>query len=82
MMPSKSNYVCLPCEKEMFISKSGVIVEEHMDNGRPYKIWMADLRECPTCGHQCIVGFGDKPLVEHFQDDYEEQGKKVQFHIR
>lgn len=81
-MPSRSNCVCVKCEKEMRRLKNGVIVEEHMDDGQPYKIWEADLWECPKCHHQCIFGFADRPVAQHFDAKYAEEQKQVEFHIR
>ena len=82
-MPTKSNYICVKCEREMFNRKSGVIVEEHIGHNQPYKIWCADLRECGSCGFQIIAGFGHNPIVEHFEKEkYAELQPKVQYHIR
>lgn len=82
-MPSRSNYVCVKCEKEMRLERSGVLVEEHMDDGSPYKIWAADLWECEKCHHQCLLGFGDSPIAHHYDlDYYVEKQKKVEFHIK
>lgn len=81
-MPSRSNYVCAPCQKEMRLVRVGVLVEEHMEDGQPYKIWAADLWECEKCHHQCFLGFGDNPIAQHFDSDYSEVQKKVEFHIK
>jgi len=81
-MPSLSNYVCVPCEKEMRRIKNGVVVEEHRENGEPYKIWSADLWACPACGHQCLLGFANRPIAHHHDDKYSEEQKNVQYHIR
>ena len=80
-MPSRSNYVCVPCKKEMERLRSGVIVEEHRENGEPYKIWSADLWTCPKCHHQCILGFGDRPVAQYFDSHYLDVQKDVEFHI-
>lgn len=81
-MPSRSNYICVPCKREMRLVKVGVIVEEHREDGSAYKIWGADLWECPTCGHQCIFGFADRPIVYHFDPSYAESQKQVEYHIQ
>lgn len=81
-MPSRSNYICVPCEEEMQRIRSGVVVEEHMGDGKPYKIWFADLWECPKCHHQCLFGFGNRPVAQHFDSDYLEMQKDVEFHIK
>ena len=82
-MPSKSNYICVQCEREMINAKSGVLVEEHMDYNQPYKIWCADLRRCEGCGTEIIAGFGYNPVVEHFEkEEYEKVRPGVRYHIR
>ena len=37
---------------------------------QPYKLWVADLWECPDCGHQMINGFASRPLAEHYQSNF------------
>lgn len=81
-MPSKSNEICVPCEKEMQPVKVGVLVEEHMDDGSPYKIWQADLLGCPKCGHQIIAGFANSPVAHHHDSHYSKVLKEVELHIR
>jgi len=80
-VPSHSNYVCVPCQVEMRPKRNGVIVEEHREEGKPYKIWEADLWECPKCHHECILGFADRPICYYNELEYEENQKKVEFHI-
>jgi hypothetical protein len=55
----------------MRVKQNGVTVEELLDDGRPYKLWDADLLECVECGIEIIGGFGLEPLAEHWQPDYE-----------
>jgi hypothetical protein len=38
---------------------------------QPYKLWVADLWECPECAHQIVVGFGHGPVREHHEEDFE-----------
>jgi hypothetical protein len=40
------------------------------DGVQPYKIWAADLWECPDCGHQVILGYGVHAIAEHYQDGF------------
>lgn len=54
----------------MRVKKNGVTVEEVTEDGRPYKLWDADLLECVECGCEMIAGFGRGPLAEHYQPDY------------
>lgn len=81
-MPSKSNHVCIPCKKEMRPVRVGVNVEEHREDGSAHKIWSADVLECPGCGYRILAGFSDRPLARHHDSHYEEELKKVEFHIR
>jgi DNA-directed RNA polymerase subunit RPC12/RpoP len=64
------NPVCAKCNKEMRVVKNGVGVLDMADFG-PCKIWDADKWKCPTCGYEIIVGFGQGPIREHFQDDFD-----------
>lgn len=36
----------------------------------PYKLWVADLWECPDCGHQLVTGFGGGPVVERHHAEF------------
>ena len=77
-----SSLVCATCRKFYRVKKNGVPFEEGMPLGRvqadggpeswgPYKLWMADLCECPDCGTQVLVTAARQaPLAEHFQTDY------------
>jgi len=46
---------------------------ETMEGDRPYKIYCADLWECPTCGHQLITGFGARAISEHYMAGFNEE---------
>jgi hypothetical protein len=70
-MPTASNYLC-GCGRFMLCKQNSVTVEELMEDGSPYKLWDADLWECPDCGTQIITGFGKSPLAEHYQPNYQE----------
>jgi hypothetical protein len=54
----------------MRVKKNSVTVEELLEDGAPYKLWDADLWECPDCGVEVITGFGARPLAEHYQTEY------------
>ena len=72
--------VCVGCTKEFLPEKNGVLVCEHANFG-PYKIWSADLWKCPNCGSEIIVGFGYNSVSEHFQDDFQDWLKKVEYNF-
>ena len=82
-MPNKGNYICALCELNMKQEYNGIYVEEHRGYNEPYKIWLADLWQCPHCNYQIIIGFGEYPLVEHFEESlYKKLSKRVTYHIR
>ena len=75
-MPTASNVLCR-CGRFMRPEKNGVTVEERLEDGRPYKLWDADLWSCPECGNEVIAGFGAQPIVEHYQQpDYDMTRKR------
>lgn len=69
-MPSASNVLC-GCGRFMAVKKNGVTVEELLEDGGPYKLWDADLYECPECGIEVFTGFAKQPLAEHYQPTYQ-----------
>jgi hypothetical protein len=52
-----------------------------MNDGRPYKVWQADLLECPDCGFQIITGFGQQPLAVKHHPDFDSELQRVEFTI-
>ncbi len=76
--------VCLKCRVFLRAKKTGVIIEEGMPLGEPlgdglyakwgpYKLWHADLFECPSCNFELVTGFARKPIAEHYEPDYAAQ---------
>jgi hypothetical protein len=57
----------------------GVTVIEMASFG-PYKIWMADLKKCPGCGHEIVGNFAEHQLCEHFEQGFDEILKKSMEH--
>jgi hypothetical protein len=62
----------------MTVKKNSVTVEERLETQEPYKLWDADLWECPECGVEVITGFGHGPLAEHWQPTYAAQRERLQ----
>jgi hypothetical protein len=58
--------MCAKCHIELHCKQNGVYVMEYAGQ-LPYKLWEADLWDCPGCGAEIVVGFGSKPLAEHYQ---------------
>jgi hypothetical protein len=75
-MPTSSNVLC-GCGRFMRVKKNSVTVEELTEDGRPYKLWDADLYECVECGVEIITGFGRGPFAEHYQPDYAAQRERL-----
>ena len=71
--------VCTDCKTELRIKTSGVVVIEHVHMG-PYKIWSADEWHCPNCGATIVAGFGNLPIGEHFQPDFQERLDRIALH--
>lgn len=78
-----SGLACVTCRKFFRVKKGGVYFEEGMPLGPvqadgsperwgPYKLWAADLLECPDCGTQAVMtGPMQRPISEHYMPDYE-----------
>jgi len=77
--------VCVPCERFMRPKRNGYSFLEGMPVGQvhgtgkgakgwvPYKLWMGDLWECPTCKTQLITGVAPKPIAEHHESNFGQQ---------
>ena len=76
MRPTAGSYLC-GCGRFMRPKKNTVTVEELMEDGNPYRLWDADLYECPECGVEIIAGFAQEPFAEHYQPSYAEQRKRL-----
>lgn len=71
--------VCATCEIELKPELTGVIVAEMFKQDTEiYKLWMADLYKCPNCGSEIVLGFGAKPLMEHFEGDIDTKLNQLQ----
>lgn len=65
--------VCVSCEVDMYPEKNGIGVLDMVDTD-PYKLWSADMWQCPRCSYQIIIGFGHNPVSEHYMPGF---GDKV-----
>jgi hypothetical protein len=70
-------YACAGCKVKFRPRKNDIRVLETMDDGRPYRVWCADLWECPDCGTQLIAGYGRTHISEHYMDGFGEALTKV-----
>lgn len=76
MSPTAGHLLC-QCGRFMQCKRNSVTVEELLENGEPYKLWDADLWECPECGSQVITGFGARSIAEHWHPTYAEQRARL-----
>ena len=64
---------CVHCERGYERIRSGVYLVEHFnDPPQPYKVWSADLWKCPQCQQQTVMGYGMDPLMEHYEQVFNE----------
>lgn len=68
--------LCINCKVRYKTIKQGVTVEETAVFGS-YKLWEADLKECPKCGHQIVAGFAKENFAEHYQEGYKEKLEQI-----
>ena len=67
-------YACADCKTYLRPRKNEIHVLQTMDDeGTPYKIWHADLWECPDCGHQVILGYGQQHVAEHYEEGFAQE---------
>lgn len=60
--------ICVDCQVEMEPVKNAFIVEL-MAADKPYQKFSSDKWACPNCQFEVVVGFGQKPVAEHYQKD-------------
>jgi len=63
-------YACVPCQTCIRPRKNDIDVIVEDSEGRPWKLWSADLWECPSCGARTILGYGQQHYAEHYEDDF------------
>jgi len=59
--------VCAKCQVELRPKKNGVGALEMAANGAAVAIYDVDLWSCPICALDVLLGFGSKPISEHFK---------------
>jgi hypothetical protein len=54
--------VCIPCKREMQVSKIGAVVQFNaLAKNGAYEQWRADLVKCPGCGAEVAARYGQQP---------------------
>lgn len=82
--------ICVPCQRyfkpkknDFWFTESMPAVDEATpgkespEHWKPYKIWAADLYECPGCKAQILSGFAREPLREHYELDFKDMRVKL-----
>lgn len=65
--------VCVSSAQQFVLLKNEVAVIETMgDDLIPYKLWAADLLECPESGIKIIAGFGQNPISHCHEPDFKQ----------
>lgn len=65
--------ICVQCKCHYRPKRNGYEFVTTMNDGAPYQLWRGDLWACPECGHETVIGFGHKPVAEHFQPTFKAQ---------
>ena len=78
---SNNGKVCAKCCVELRPEENGVTAVEMASFG-PVAVYMADLWKCPGCGAETILGFGAKPIVQHFEPAFEDTLAKLRQNTR
>ena len=63
-------YACVACQTYLRPRKNEIYVLIENDDVA-HAVWCADLWECPDCGTQVILGYGQQPVSKNYKDDFE-----------
>ena len=64
--------VCVQCQARMSVKRMGVAVVETAGNpAKPFRLWRADVIQCPICGKEILSHFSHEPAAEQHHDDFE-----------
>lgn len=64
--------VCVQCQARMGVKRMGVaVIETAGIPANPFRIWRADLMQCPICGRELLSHFSHEPVAERHHDDFE-----------
>jgi predicted RNA-binding Zn-ribbon protein involved in translation (DUF1610 family) len=63
--------ICVSCGLEYRTVLNGALVTyEWLNPPRPFEVYSADMLQCPDCGHEIISGIANKPLLQHYEQDF------------
>jgi DNA-directed RNA polymerase subunit RPC12/RpoP len=72
--------ICVQCQREMKMADMGVtVVYLYSQPPEPYQAYAADLYKCPECGAEVIVGTGERPFWEQWQEKPAPSGDNVYY---
>ena len=63
-------HICVQCQRVYRPEKIGVYVLEVRKGFGADKLWSADLLVCPSCHHEMIDGFSEKPIAIRSDTDF------------
>lgn len=64
--------VCVQCQARMGVKRMGVaVVETAGIPAKPWRLWRADLLQCPICGKELLAHFSHEPVAEQHHEDFE-----------
>lgn len=66
-----AGYACVGCKTYFRPRKNDIRVLETYGDDKPYKVWCADLWECPDCGTQLIAGYGSSAISVKHESDFQ-----------
>lgn len=69
-MPSP---VCVSCATEMRPEKNGFKFVTITSQSDPYQVWKCDKWKCPQCETEVLIGFGQKPIAEYYQEYFDDR---------
>lgn len=64
--------VCVQCQAAFGQKRTGVsVIETAGDPPKPFRIWRADLLQCPICGKEMLAHFSHEPVAENHEEGFE-----------
>lgn len=60
---------CVQCQAFFGPKRMGVsVIETAGDPPKPFRIWRADLLQCPICGKELLSNFSHEPVAENHEE--------------
>lgn len=65
--------ICIKCQIAFRPLENGItVIDMFSQPPKPYRMWQADLFECPICKAQIVSGFADEALIHHHENGFED----------